>query len=408
MHFSTADIEGGSARSAYRIHDGLRRLGHRSRMLVGVKRSGDADVASVTAGPWGRRLDAVCDRVTRRLGLQYQLVPSSMRVRRHPWLASADVVQLYNLHGGWFNPRLLPVLSKQAPLVWRLSDMWPVTGHCAYSGACERWRNGCGRCPDLATYPAVGADLTAFLWRIKQRTYRRCRLTVVAPSSWTETIARQSPLFTGCAVHRIPNGLDRSVFRPLGRAAARELLGVDAGCTAMLFSSQVAWDNPRKGTHLLLEALRALGDHPGLCLLVAGEGADRWRGEVPQQVVALGNLADDRLIAAANAAADLVVVPSATDNLPNTVVEAMACARPAVAFDTGGLRDAVRDGETGLLVPAADTGAFAMALRTLIEAPALRERFGAAALELAEREFCSEVQARRFETLYADILRDKQ
>lgn len=404
VHISTADREGGSARSAYRIHDGLRRRGHCSRMLVGYKVTDDPDVATVSGGPLLRRLDRIADAATVRLGLQYQWMPSSHRVLRHDWLRAPGVIQLYNTHGGYFSHRILPDLARRAPIVWRLSDMWPVTGHCAYAGACERWRTGCGRCPDLGTYPGVGLDTTAYLWRQKRRLYREAQLTVVAPSSWIEGIARAAPVFAGAAVHRIPNGLDQGVFRPIDQGAARAVFGIPADRTAILFAAHVATDNPRKGTDMLERALHRLGSRPDALLLVAGVGAEKWVGRVPQTVVPLGYLRDDRLLAAANAAADFVVVPSAVENLPNSVIEAFACGRPAAAFDTGGIRDAVRDGETGLLVPAGDTAALATAIARLLDDGNLRNTLGARALDMARREFSADVQAARFEELYRSLI----
>ena len=404
VHFSTADGEGGSARSAHRIHSHLRRRGHRSRMLVKYQVLEDADIDTVSGGRFLGFADRLAEGITRRVGLQYQFVPSSRRVLRHPWLDKPDIIQLYNTHGGYFTQRLLPRLSSRAPIVWRLSDMWPMTGHCAYAGTCARWQTGCGRCPDLVTYPAIGLDTTALLWRQKRHIYRKTRLTVVAPSSWIEGVANKSPLFAGAAVHRIPNGIDLAVFRPLDRDAAREFLGVPKDRKVVLFAPHVASQNPRKGTDLLETALRRLGPRDDIVLLLAGIGGQQWIGKVPQPVIALGYLRDDRLIAMANAAADCVVVPSSVENLPNGVIEAFACGRPVVAFDAGGIKDAVRSGETGILVPMGDAGALGDAIDRLLSDEALRTRCGQGALEWARRECSAELETTRFEKLYAELV----
>jgi glycosyltransferase involved in cell wall biosynthesis len=404
LHFSTADNEGGSGRSAYRIHSELRRRGHRSRMLVKHKVTADPDVEAVAPGRLLRRADNLADDATGRAGLQYQVIPSSGRTLRHPWLGEANLIQLYNTHGGYLAHRLLPRLARGRPIVWRLSDMWPMTGHCAYAGACGRWLSGCGACPDLLTYPGIGRDTTAWLWRQKRDIYRKLSLTVVAPSSWTEDIAKRSPLFAGRAVHRIPNGLDLGVFRPHDRAAARAFLNIPQGCVALLYAPHVAAANARKGSDALASILSTLGPRSDVVVLVAGVGAQAWVGQVPQTVIPLGYLTDDRLIAMANAAADVVVAPSAVENLPNSVIEAFACARPVVAFDAGGMRDAVRPGETGALVPLGDIGAFAAALRDLVDDASRREAMGRRALDLASREYCAKRQGERFEALYLSLL----
>jgi glycosyltransferase involved in cell wall biosynthesis len=404
LHFSTADNEGGSGRSAYRIHSELRRLGHRSRMLVKHKITDDPDVASVAPGRVSRKADEVADSVTSRMGLQFQAVPSTGRTLSHPWLTEAKVIQLYNTHGGYLSHRHLPRIARGRPIVWRMSDMWPVTGHCAYSGACDKWLSGCGACPDPQTYPAIGRDTTSWLWRQKQRIYRRLSLTIVAPSSWTESIAKRSPLFSGHQVVRIPNGLDLGIFRAHDRGAARKFLGVPQDRLAILYAPHVAAGNPRKGTDTLESVLKSLGPRDDIVVMVAGVGSQAWVGKVPQTVIPLGFLQDDRLIAMANAAADVVVVPSAVENLPNSAIEAFACARPVIAFDAGGMGDAVRHEETGVLVPLGDVAAFTDALRCLLDDEAGRLAMGARGLELARQEYSTITQGERFETLYLSLL----
>lgn len=407
VHFSTADNIGGSGRSAYRIHTGLRDLGHRSRMLVGTKDTFDDDVETTHGGGFGRLADRMAEELTRRLGLQYHYYPSSSRILDHPWVKSADIIQLYNTHGGYFSQRILPQLARIAPIVWRLSDMWPMTGHCAYSGACEKWRDGCSPCPDLGSYPPISRDSAGFLWKQKQSLYRQSNPTIVAPSSWIENLARQSPLFAGFNVHRIPNGLDLSIFRPIDRHSACAVLGLDPSRPTLLFSAHVVDDNPRKGSGLLMEALNRMTSIQNAQVILAGIGGEKWRGKIPHHVVPLGFLADDRLIAAANAAADAVVVPSTSENLANSIIEAMACGKPVVAFDAGGIRDAVVPEQTGLLVPVSDTEALAAALERVLIDPEVRGRLGRNALAFAQQEYDSKRQANRFETLYETLTRRK-
>ena len=400
LHFSTADNIGGSARSAYRIHDGLRARGHVSRMLVGMRGTRDPDVDTVWSGRAGQRANQAADWATGRLGLQYRFVPSTARVLAHPWLAQTKLIQLYNTHGGYFATRMLPALSARAPIVWRLSDMWAFTGHCAHSGDCENWRTGCLRCPDLAAYPEIGIDTTAHLWRMKEELYRQCRITVVAPSSWSERLARQSPLLGHFPVHRIPNGVDLTAFRPGDRSAARASLGLDPASTVILFSAATLDSNEHKGTDDAIEALRRLGPRDNVVVLLAGRGGESWIGRVPFTVRPLGYLGDEQRLAQAYVSADLLLAPSRAETLPNAALEALACGVPTVACDAGGMRDAVRHLETGWLAARGDIAGVAEGLRRLLENPALRLRLGAEARRHAEKEFARETEIARFEALY--------
>lgn len=373
-------------------------------MLVGVRASGDPDVDTVWSSRAGRLANSVVDSLTRRLGFQYAYFPTTHRVLAHPWVAQAHVFQLYNTHGGYFATGMLPKLSARAPIVWRLSDMWPLTGHCAYSGDCERWRSGCGQCPDLGTWPAIGRDTTARLWRIKDTLYRQSRVHVVAPSSWTERMARESPLLGRFPILRIPNGIDLGVFRPRDKAEARARLGIDPRAKVVAFVAHGLDANPRKGSADAIAALQALSVPNGLVLL-AGAGGDSWAGNVPFPVRRLGFVRNDETLASVYCAADVLLAPSRVENLPNTVLEALACGLPVVASEAGGMRDAVRHLGTGWLSKVGDPLDLAEGLRRLLEDDALRQRAAHEARRVAELEFSREAEIDAFESLYERIVR---
>lgn len=408
VHFSMHDNVGGSGRAAYRIHCGLKSLDLRSHMLVRHKGTSDPDVDTVHGGGLGKAKDRIAEEITSRTGFQDCLIPSSRRVLSHSWVKHANVFQMYNLHGGYFSLSLLPPMSKKGVVVWRLSDMWPATGHCAYSGECEKWASGCGECPDLATYPPIATDRTAFLWRRKQRIYQKTELTLVAPSSWTERIARASPLLAHFPVRRIPNGIDLSVFRPYEKAAMRAFLDIDPDVRIVLFVAHSIGTDKRKGINYLIDSLRLLSTNDKILLALVGLDADKVviGQNIPTRQ--FGYVAEDKLLAAIYSAADVLVAPSTSENLANSVLEAMACALPVVAFDAGGTRDAVRHLETGLLAPPEDAPALADHLKRLLEEPDLRSTLGRRAREVMEKEFSSELQAFRFAELYQELLEAKR
>jgi glycosyltransferase involved in cell wall biosynthesis len=306
-------------------------------------------------------------------------------------------VQLFNLHGSYFSHTALPFLTRRRPAVWRLSDMWAFTGHVAYSYECERWRTGCGSCPYVHEYPPLPRDTSAFLWRWKRRVYSRSRLTIVAPSHWLRRLASESPLLSRFDVRHIPNGVDLETFRPLDRAAARGELGLDPDRRIVLFSAPDL-DDRRKGGAVLMAALDRLGDLD-FELVVAGASAK----QLPRTARALGKL-DEQKLAKAYAAADVFVLPTLAENLPNAVLESMASGTPVVAFDVGGVPDAVRHEETGLLAPVGDGEGLAAAIRRLLTDDDLRTRLGSTAREVTEREYPAELEARRFADLYAELL----
>ena len=405
LHLSTEYNLGGSGRAAYRIHSSLMRRGHTSRMLVSGLVYGVPEAGPVWQSLTWRAGDWLARSVTEALSLQYLFLPSSWALLRHPWFRAADVVQLYNTHGGYFSHSVLGVASRRKPFVWRLSDMWPLTGHCCYSYDCDRWKTGCGSCPLLTDEPALRADRTALLWRAKRRIYAGANVTLVAPSRWIAGLAAQSPLVRHWPVECIPNGLNLKVFRPIDRAAAREVLGLPQDESVILFSS-VETRAYRKGGTFVAEAVTALKGktRAPFRLLVVGNRASEWEKAVDVPVTAIDAVKDDHLLATLYSAADVFVHPALADNLPNGVLESLACGTPVVAFGVGGVGEAVRPMETGYLARYKDAHDLAEGMKRLLDDPALRRRLGMRCREVAEAEYGMELQTQRFEALYHRVI----
>ena len=404
LHFSTSDTIGGSARSAYRIHTGLRAAGHQSRMLVGIKNSYDSDVATVQSGPISQIADRLVNKVSDVFGLQYQFLPSSLVVHNHPWVEEADIIQLYNIHGGYLSISLIARLAELKPVVWRLSDLWPMTGHCAYPGNCERWRTGCGKCPDLESYPAIKIDSTAYLFKKKDEVYRQNTLNIIAPSSWMERCAKESPLFARFPVTRIYNGLDSKTFRPIDRGEARRNLGLDRTKRIVLFVAHILDNNTRKGADILIEAINKV-ENPERCLLMlVGQGGQMLVEKTSIDIQLMGFVSDPKELAIMYSAADIVAIPSVVENLPNVLIEALACGRAVIASDAGGISDGIRHMETGYLAKLGDVSDFTNGLRLVMNDETVQQKMEAAARSLFEDHFTNEKELSKIIDLYRNIV----
>ena len=231
---------------AWRLFSEYRRRGLNSYLAVGKKLTGDPDVQEISsvAGStvWSRRVTSLATAVDARVenprvfgrALRHLAAPSHWMYAHlgiedfgSPGTAHIpdmfphrpDVIHCHNLHGqvtgagGYFDLRALASLSRRFPVILTLHDAWPFTGHCAHSFACERWRTGCGRCPDLTIYPAIRRDATAHNWRSQQRIYRESSLFLATPSQWLMEKAKNSILAPAIREARvIPNGVDLAVF----------------------------------------------------------------------------------------------------------------------------------------------------------------------------------------------------
>jgi len=451
LQISTADRLGGAEAVALRLHRALRAQGHDATLAVGRRfgaAPGVVEIAHAAAtgawrGLWWRvhqrlqpayRRSAFARRVCR---MAHRLAsPAGRRDRRagredfdYPGVwrvldalpARPDVIHLHNLHGGYFDLRALGWLTARAPVVWTLHDMWALTGHCAHALGCERWRSGCGACPDLAIYPAVRRDATAANWRAKQAIYERCGLHVVTPSAWLWRQVARSMLGPAVdSLHVIPYGVDTQMFKPGDRRAARRQLGLPVDRAVVLFVAHGAERNPFKDyatVRAAAERLRAMqpqGRAP-ICLAVGAAAGDA----VVRGVPAVDSPEDMCLY---YQAADVYVHAARADTFPNTVLEALACGTPVVATAVGGIAEQVRPlascltaegaviprapvkSATGILVPPGAAGALANGVARLLVDEALRNRLAANAARDGYRRFGLARQVAGYGALYEEIL----
>ena len=412
LHLSTHDTFGGAAKAAYRLHRGLLGAGVDSGMQVAWRSSADETVRAMKDSRGLTRARRFIRRVRARWRLKLASRPAEAELFNPARTAfGAELLQelppLDVIHLHWVAqlvdvPTVLPALAERGSIVWTLHDMNPLTGGCHYAGDCEGFLERCGRCPQLGS--RRDNDLSRRVWRQKDRALSQIgdhRLHIVAPSEWMADLARRSSLMGRFDVTVIPNGVDTELFRPADPQAARQALGIPAEARVVLFTSH-RLDNRRKGLSELIAALARIADIDNLTLLTLGEGrADLPPGVAWQHV---GPFDDERDVAAVYTAADVLAVPSAEDNLPNTILEAQACGCPVVAFAAGGVGEAIEPGRTGLLAPAGDVPAFSDVLRELLLDDRRREEMSAACRKSAERRFSLQTVANRYTDLYQRLL----
>lgn len=287
------------------------------------------------------------------------------------------------------------------PVVWTLHDQNAFTGGCHYDRGCQKHQTRCGACPQLGSTQTP--DLSTDIWKRKKEAFARARsrLQVVAPSQWLADAARRSSLFEPFPVSVIPYGIDTTVFAPCDDTGLRQALGMTPDDLALLFVAD-STTNQRKGFRLLLEALSGLdlGDHVHLMSVGAHEP------EIASSVIHhhLGRITNDRLLAAIYSAADVFVIPSLQDNLPNTVLESMACGTPVVGFDAGGIPDMVRPEETGWLAKTGDVPSLRRTIRQALGDDEARRRRAKRCREVAEAEYRLQHQADAYRQLYREVL----
>ena len=407
MHVSGSDVGGGAARAAYGIHKSVQESGIDSQMLVQNRLTRDASVVRYRPSP---QFIQRSKRILRRWWLD-KAQPAQSNPDQHgrfsdgrSWLGgelaahfgSCDLVHLHWVSDFVDFEGFLPAAARRVPLVWTLHDMNPFTGGCHYDGACGRFEDRCGVCPMLKNPGEIDASRRA--WQRKLEIFGRIpadRMKIVTPSKWLSGQAARSSLFKKYEIATIPYGLDTQLFAPRDRGFAREVLGIPSVARVVLFVAQSIRDE-RKGVRFLMEAVNSMDD---VFLLSLGSG-DPLAGK---NALHLDLIKDDRLLSLIYSAADAFVAPSVEDNMPQTVLEAMACGVPVVGTRVGGIPDAVRHGETGFLVPPGDSGALRKALDRVLGDAQLRAQFAAQARATAVAEYGLLQQGQAYGEIYRQL-----
>ncbi|MBD2037927.1 glycosyltransferase family 4 protein [Leptolyngbya sp. FACHB-321] len=407
---STSDINGGAARAAYRLHRGLKRINASTQMMVQIKSSDDDAV--IAPRPNLRRDFAKARPALNALPLKLyphhgsgtfstQWLPDyiSPKVRQ----ITPDIVNIHWACDGFLQIETLAKLN--CPLVWTLHDMWAFTGGCHYSQECDRYTASCGSCPQLGSNRNF--DLSRWILKRKAKAWKNLNLSIVTPSHWLAECARSSSLFHALPVHVIPYGIDLERYRSADRKFARHILKLPQDKQLILFTAIGATSDRRKGLHLLqaaLQYLEQIGCAQQIELLIVGASQPDTHVDLKLRMHYLGTLSDDISLSLAYAAADIFVAPSTQDNLPNTVIEALACGTPCVAFNIGGMPDLIDHQQNGYLAQPFQTEDLAHGITWVLSNEKRHQCLADAARQKAEREFALEKQATRYVDLFKQIL----
>ena len=447
---------GGAERIASSLHHGLLGRGHESWMATARNDGSDSRILTIPppnprdAGLASRGLR----RIARAMGPRDKANAATRAIQRALRTAAAprhsidryrgrelfdfpgtaaipdlppmplDVIHCHNLHGGYFDLRQLAPMSHRLPLAMTLHDEWTFTGHCGYGIRASAGARVAGAVRTSRSTRQIPRDGTRANWRAKRNIYARSRLYVSTPSQWLMDRARASILAEGAAGWRmIPNGVDRSVFRPGDRAEARERLGLPAEPFILLFVANRAQRSPYKdpATVLAAAAHAALGvGRPVLCLALGDDG--------PSQPIENGELrfvpyrSEIHEVADHFRAADVYLHAARAENLPTTILEALSTGIPVVATAVGGIPEEIRslagapgawhgaslgiDEATGVLVAPGDAAGMGAAAAAVLQDENLRRALSANAAADAARRFDLERQLDATIDWYREIIAD--
>lgn len=379
------------------------------RLLVKIKSSAEDNTHQVLSSNWQKLTEKVIDKLTKTAGLLYQSFPfSSRRILEEVRDFRPDIIHLHNTHGSYFPTPLIQTLSRYAPIVWTLHDMWSFTGNAAHTFGNMSWKHMKNDRSLTSIPPTIWINAGAWLLKQKMSIYQNSRITVVCPSDWLQALARQSPVFEGKQVLRIHNGVDTDIFAPCDKQAARKKLGLPEDRKTVMFSAQfLGKRNPWKGGADLEEILRIIDRQATekISFLAVGHGKlDEPTSFRNLEVVYKDYISGESEMAHCFNASDLFIYPTRADNLPNSLVESISCGVPAITFDIGGTKEIISHECNGILLPPFDLVAFAEKTLHLLHDEGKRTTFSMNSRDKACRQFALNDMAVQYHRLYKSIV----
>lgn len=411
---NTSENVGGAAVAANRLMEALNNNGVKAKMLV-MKKTTDHITVVGLPHAWLQRLHFLWERF---------VIYCHLHFSRHNLFAidianaGTDITSLREfkeadlIHLSWINQGMLSlanikrIVRSGKPVVWTMHDLWTATGICHYARQCPSFRTGCHNCRLL---PRGGGkeDLSRKVWNRKKALYHNANIHFITCSRWLEGQARQSALMKGQRVTAIPNPIDTRLFAPTDKAEARLKNQLPTDRRIILFVAHRV-DDDRKGANYFVEAVNRLADaNPhfanNTCVAAIGRNSESIASLLHVPTYAVGFVTDERQMASVYAAADVFVLPSLEDNLPNTIMEATACGVPSVAFRVGGIPEMIDHKRTGYLANFKDSADLAEGIRwTLNDAD--REALASACLKKVAHNYSQQSVAMKYIEVYNELI----
>lgn len=410
LNINSSDILGGAAKAAYRLHKGLQLVGADSQMLVQSKSSDDFTVlggkTKLEKGlgkvkPTLETLPHNLYRKREKTIFSTQWLPSNIHTQINQ--LNPDVVNLHWICGSFVSIQTIAKINK--PIIWTLHDMWAFTGGCHYGGNCEGYLKNCGNCPQLHSNQSW--DLSRWIWQRKSKAWHSLNLMIVTPSRWLADCAKKSSLFEGYRVEVIANGLDVSLYKPIDKKFARNLLNLPQHKKLILFGAMSATSDKRKGFQFLIPALEKLAlqkKAKDFELVVFGASQPAQDHNLPFKINYLGRLNDDITLALTYNSADVMIVPSIQEAFGQTASESLACGTPVVSFDSTGLKDIVDHHVNGYRAKCFSPEDLAQGIIWVLENDERWQTLSKNARKTVEEKFTLQLQVQKYLQVYREAI----
>ena len=368
---NTSERTGGAAVAANRLMKALNNNGVKAKMLVRDKTTETLTVVPLPRSPflhwhflWERLVIFCRLHFSRQHLFEVDIANAGSDITKLPEFQEADVIHLHWINQGMLSLKgIQKILQSGKPVVWTMHDIWPATALCHVTLGCQQFTTQCTHCRLL---PGGGSsnDFSTAVWQRKHRMLADGNIYFVACSHWLASEAKRSALLEGQKVTSIPNPIDTRIYKRGKKNEARQRLGLPLDKKLILFASQRV-TNANKGMDYLIEACQQLKLDDAAVVILGGH-AEEVVSQLSLEAYPLGYVNEEQRIVDVYNAADVFVLPSLSENLPNTIMEAMACGVPCVGFKVGGIPEEIDHRRNGYVADYRNSEDLARGIRWIL------------------------------------------
>ena len=397
---NSSDNFGGAGRAAFRIHNSLKLNTVDSKMAVTLKLTNNSDVISLD-GKTDKLFKFIKPQIEKYISQKWD--PSSNELHslslfNSKWLniineSDCDIINLHWVNGEMLSIKDISLINK--PIVWTFHDMWAFCGTEHYTSS-EYWKNG---------YLQFNIfNINKFIWTRKYKYWKNQVFNIVTPSKWLADCAQESRIFKNTNINVIPNPIDTQFWSQIDKHLSRKILKLENDKFYILFCAFGNINDPRKGFDLFKKSLVYFDKNKkNIEIIVVGN--TNLNGDIENiKTRYFGQLNDDISLKILYNSADILVLPSRMDNLPNVALESMACGTPIVSFSIGGMFDIIDHMTNGYLAIPFDCKDFANGINIFLNSTINLNDFSNNASQKIINNYNQELIGRKYKNIFQSLI----
>ncbi|OIP71811.1 MAG: glycosyl transferase group 1 [Oscillatoriales cyanobacterium CG2_30_44_21] len=347
------------------------------------------------------RLCKSTHKFTSKLGFR-EILPVEYWFNLHKVIDEYDIIHFHDLFLST-SPITLALAARRKPTFFTVHDCSAFTGGCLYPMGCDKFISNCRQCPQLGqdTWKQRVRDRSKEIQSIKRYITNHFDIRYIFPSNW---IAQQAAMAMEFKIPPVvvPNGVDLEPFQLNCKNEAKDSFHIPEQRLVVMIVA-VSLNDERKGVAYAVEAIQSIRDLNPLVIMVGNPSIDLQAALQGIEIMAMGFISDALLMARVYAASDVVLFCSLADNLPLTILEAMAASTVVVGFDTGGVPDMIKSGHNGILVEPKNQDALNQALRKVLLSKEILEMSRNARYDV-EKYFSKSIFLKYHIQMYREVL----